>query len=477
MTSIYLGLRYLFKKRLSYLAIIGVALSVGTLIVVMSVMRGFEHELRSVIRGYLSDIRVESPSQQVTGMADWGATRENVLSMPQVEAATPFIESQSLLRIPGLDQTWTVMFRGMKPELETDVSEFGSQYLQHSSLEALDRIYIDENEAEVPSVFIGNELAKQFSRHYFIYNYLSDELDGELREQCLNLMAEARASRLISDGMEKAGKVAGLLSEAGHMSLASMVYANAEDIAREEIVLMTATEDLRRRVRKFTVAGVFHTGRFDYDSGVVLMSLEAAQDFVGAAGNVSGLNLKLHDYRRDAGTVSAGLREKGYIARTWEDQQRNFLEAVQMERVLMAIVLSFVGLLAGFCIFAILIMSVYEKRHDIGTMKAVGYTSRSIAVIFFVTGGAIGVVGAVFGIAGGFGFLTRINEIADRIEAWTGWTPFPSDVYYFTEIPTDLTLTIPLITGMGALVLSLIFSIVPALKAARMDPVETLRWE
>jgi len=477
MTSIYLGFRYLVQKRLSYLAIVGVALSVGTLIVVMSVMRGFEKELRSVIRGYLSDIRVEEPMEGMAGMRDWESVRSDILEyVPHIEAVAPFIESKALLRLPGMERTWTVMFRGMDPHLEGDVSEFGSHYLEHGTLDGLHRVYVDENEAEVPSVFVGSEMAKQISPHYQLYQYLSEQLEGELKEKSLEIMGAVRESTDLETAGEKIRLLALLLEEAGRRDLAGIVIANMEAARRDEVVIMTATGDMRRRLRKFTVGGVFHTGRHDYDSGVVLMSLDSAQGLMDADESVSGVNLRLTDYGF-AGEVQARLRDLDYRAMTWEDQQRNFLEAVQMERVLMAIVLSFVGILAGFCIFAILIMSVYEKRHDIGTMKAVGYTSRNVGTMFLVTGGLIGLLGALLGVAGGFGFISRINEIADRIEALTGWTPFPSEVYYFTEIPVDLSPAAPIVIAVGALICSLVFSILPALKAARMDPVQTLRWE
>lgn len=477
MTSIYIGLRYLFKKRLSYLAIIGVALSVCTLIIVLSVMRGFEVELRSVIRGYLSDLRVESPTGEITGMGEWQSVREEILGIPHIKEAAPFIESKALMRIPGADRTQAVIFRGMEPRLEIGVSDFGSHYLEYGSLDVLQRNYIDENEAEIPSVLIGDELAKQISFHHQFYEHLKEDLDGELRKKALSLMSAIRESRRLPEGRDRASELISVLAGAGKGELATLAAANKEELVRDEIVLMTASPDFRRRLRKFAVAGVFHTGRYDYDSGVVLMSLEAAQGFTDSGGNVSGLNVRLEDYYRTAPSVRRQLVQRGYMARTWEEQQRNFLEAVQMERVLMAIVLSFVGILAGFCIFAILITSVYEKRHDIGTMKAVGYTSLNVAFIFLVTGGAIGVIGTSLGIAGGYGFLMNINAIAEQIESLTGWTPFPSDVYYFTEIPVDFSALTPIVTGVGALLCSLAFSILPAAKAARMDPVETLRWE
>lgn len=473
-TPVFLGLRYLFRKKLSYLAMIAVAVSVGTLIVVMSVMTGFEQQLRSVVRGYLSDVTVQPQAGTLHGLEDWRTMRQRLLGMEHVEAAAPYVQGPGLMRVPRVDHMAHVMFRGMDPQLEPAVTKFGSEFVQHGGLEDLNRTYVDENGAEVRACLVGSQMARQWSTYYGLYDMLSERLEDPERSRVLKMMSEVRAARRMEDARAEMEEVIAELAGIDR-NLAGLVRMNSERALRDEIVLITATEDLRRRLRKYVVAGIFETGRFDYDSGVVLLSLESAMDFARSEGGVTGLNLALEDFSK-APEVKKNL-PAGLTARTWEDQQRNFLEAVEMERMLMGLILSFVGLLAGFCIFAILIMTVYEKRRDIGILKSVGYTPGYIATVFLVDGGAVGLLGAVVGVVGGLLFAGNINSIADFIERTTGWTPFPEDVYYFTRIPADTGLLVPLIIAAGALLCSLVFSVVPAIKAARMDPVDTLRFE
>ncbi len=470
----FLGLRYLFRKKLSYLAMIAVAVSVGTLIVVMSVMTGFEQQLRGVVRGYLSDITVKSHSGGLHSFEDWTKERKRFLKMPHVDAAAPFIQGPALLRVPRYDHMSQVVFRGMKPELETAVTEFGDEFVERGNLDDLRRTYIGENNARIDACLVGSEMAKRWSTYYQLYQRISEQLQPPHRDTILSLLAKVRAARTLQKGRERMKKVVSKLSEIDG-GLARIVAANAERALRDEVVLITATGDLHRRLEKYVVAGIFKTGRYDYDNGVVLVSLDSAMDFIGSRGQVTGINLKLDDFKH-APEIKKELAGE-YMAQTWEDQQRNFLEAVHMERTLMGLILSFVGLLAGFCIFAILIMTVYEKRRDIGILKSVGYTSHYIAMIFLVDGGAVGLVGALIGVTGGLAFAGNINPIAAFVENMTGWTPFPQDVYYFTKIPADTGLLMPSIIAAGAIICSLIFSVLPAIKAARMDPVDTLRFE
>jgi len=231
-----------------------------------------------------------------------------------------------------------------------------------------------------------------------------------------------------------------------------------------QIVLVTVTPDLRRpRIRKYLINGVFKTGRYDYDRSVVILSLENAMELVDSRGGVSGLSLRLDNYR-NATEVIKTLQDKlgpDYI----------------LTRFLMALILSFIMVLAGFCIFAVVTTTVHEKRKDIGIMKAVGFTPGMIARAFLVNGLAIGLIGAVLGVAGGLLFANNINEIKDAIESLTGFNPFPAKIYYFDTIPTDSGLLMPMLVAAGAIVCSLVFSLVPALRAARLDPVQTLRFE
>jgi lipoprotein-releasing system permease protein len=416
--AVFVGLRYLLKKRLSYLAIAGVAVSVGTLIVVLSVMSGFENQLRSVIRGWLSDVNILPRTAKLSSFKNWREVRQTVLKVPHVKAAAPYIMGAGLIRFSNTEQMFHVYFRGVDPDLEPQVTDLGASFMRAGRVEDLNRTYSDANHAEYAPCFIGTVMARQ--THY----------------------------DLVPPGE-------------GH------------------VVLVTASAALERRLRKFAVAGIFETGRYDYDSAFVILPLDAASEFIASEGGVTGLNLKLDDYA-NAPQVVAELQKtlgSGYFIQTWEEQEGNFLEAVAMERFLIGLIISFVGILAGFCIFAILTMMVYEKRRDIGILKAVGYTRSAIAAVFLSDGGAIGFIGAAIGVAGGLLFCWKINEIADIVKKLTGWTPFPQNIYYFKKIPTDTSVAAPLIIAAAAIACSLLFSLLPAVKAARLDAAETLRFE
>ncbi len=362
-----IGLRYLFSKKLSYLAIAGVMLSVATLVVVMSVMSGFGNHLRSIIRGYHSDLTVELRRGSPYGMKNWKQLKKKVASTPHVKAAAPYIQGFGLIKFVGSEQMDHIIFRGVSPQMEPRVS----------------------------------------------------------------------------------------------------------------IVLVTATPDLRRRLRKFKVNGVFKTGRYDWDRSVVIIPLQVAMQFVDSDGGVTALSVNLDDYA-NAPQVRARLQDKlgqKYAVTTWEEKQKNFLQAVAMERFIMSVILSFILVLAGFCIFAILTTTVYEKRKDIGILKAVGFTKGMIASVFLFNGLAIGLFGSAIGVVGGKLFTNNINSIESFIEKATGFTPFPQKIYYFDRIPTADGWWIPVAVAGGAILCSLIFSLIPALKAAKLDPIETLRFE
>ena len=412
-----IGLRYLFSKKLSYLAVAGVMLSVATLVVVMSVMSGFGNHLRSIIRGYHSDLTVELREGSPYGMKEWQDLKKQVTSTPHVKAAAPYIQGFGLIKFVGSEQMDHIIFRGVSPEMEGSVSSIREYLKNDTRLEDLSRQFRDPNQATIGSCFIGNAMA--------------DLLGGNLERYDVR------------------------------------------------VVLVTATPDLRRRLRKFKVNGVFKTGRYDWDRSVVIIPLQAAMKFVDSDGGVTALSVNLDDYS-NAPQVRNRLEEKlgqKYMVTTWEEKQKNFLQAVAMERFIMAVILSFILVLAGFCIFAILTTTVYEKRRDIGILKAVGFTKGMIASVFLFNGLAIGLFGSAIGIVGGKLFTGNINAIESFIERATGFTPFPQKIYYFDRIPTADSWWIPVAVAAGAILCSLIFSLLPALKAAKLDPIETLRFE
>lgn len=429
LSPFFVGLRYLLSKKLSYLAIVGVMISVGTLVVVMSVMTGFRQKMMGIIRGYHSDVTVQtSPTElgekragsQLYGMTDWREVAEKVRAVDHVEHVAPFLQGFALLKIEGTGYMEHVFFRGVDPEQERGVTRL-EDYLQESTeMEDLEATHPDAYErrgGRIPSCFVGSAMSEFLGVNVW-------------RRQV-------------------------------------------------QVVLVTATEGLNAEFRKFRIFGVFKTGRWDWDRGVVVIPLEEAMRFVDSDGGVTGLNIRLDDYSNHPGVIRELERKlgSGYVFNTWEEQEKNLLEAVVMERFLMAIILSFIIVLAGFCIAAILAFTVQEKRKDIGILKAVGFSRGMIGSVFLVNGLTIGVVGAVLGAVGGRLFTDNINAIEGFIEYYTNWTPFPEQIYYFNRIPTAEGLAIPLAVAAGAVFCSLVFSLLPALKAARLDPVQTLRFE
>ncbi len=166
-----------------------------------------------------------------------------------------------------------------------------------------------------------------------------------------------------------------------------------------------------------------------------------------------------------------------YIIRSWRDKQGALLAAVQMETIVLNLLLFLIIAVAGFGILAIFFMIVVEKTRDIGILKSLGATALGILTIFLSYGLSLGIVGAGVGLAIGLAIVRYINEIADLLGRITGQPVFDPSIYYFQQIPTIVD---PFTVGgvlIGAVLIAIIASILPALRAARLHPVEALRYE
>ncbi|MEK7852289.1 MAG: FtsX-like permease family protein [Planctomycetota bacterium] len=246
-------------------------------------------------------------------------------------------------------------------------------------------------------------------------------------------------------------------------------------------MLVTIREWDKISVKAFIVAGKFKSGMYDFDKNYVYLPLTVAQELVGLKDKdaVTGISIKLDDYRyanevRDKLQAALGFE---YYVQTWEDARRTFLTAVMMERRVMAFILFFIIVVAGFNILAILTMVVLEKSKDIGILKALGATTQGIMSIFLLNGLLIGSLGACIGVTAGLSLVFRINWLENVLYNVSGWRPFPPEIYYFSQIPTEVNPgSIVIIAGV-AIFSSVVFSLYPALRAARLNPVETLRYE
>lgn len=247
---------------------------------------------------------------------------------------------------------------------------------------------------------------------------------------------------------------------------------------------------------KATVTDVFKSGMSEYDSNLVYCNIEQLQLVRGMLfspdptqptagldwknGAVTSLQIKLKDYN-DAGDVVRRLRSGLYggtfQVRTWEEKQGPLLEAIAMESAILNVLLFLIITVAGFGILAIFYMIVVEKTRDIGILKALGASSRGVMMIFLSYGLSLGVVGSGVGVVLGLLFVRYINQIERLLSMMTGRKVFDETIYYFREIPTSVDPFTVAWVACGAIVIAVLASVLPARRAARLHPVQALRYE
>ncbi len=233
------------------------------------------------------------------------------------------------------------------------------------------------------------------------------------------------------------------------------------------------------RVSDFSVAYVFGVGRYDIDKTRVYMPFDAAQAFFDREGGADEIEVMVRDPNRVEDIVPAIAAAAGSraVLWTWKDASGAFLSALDTERRVMFIILSLVVLIAAMNIISGLVMLVKNKGRDIGILRTMGLTQGSIMRVFFLCGSLIGVVGTVLGVILGCLFAYYIKDIQALVEAVLGASLWNPEIRYLTEIPSRLRWQdVGAVAGM-ALLLSFVITIVPARNAARMNPVEALRYE
>jgi len=225
------------------------------------------------------------------------------------------------------------------------------------------------------------------------------------------------------------------------------------------------------KVRQFKVVAIFEIGMFEYDSSLALTNISAAQDFFEMDKTISGIEVRLQDIYQ-APQIKKHLQEKlgfPYYVMDWMEMNKNLFSALKLEKFAMFVILVLIILVASFNIISNLIMNVIEKSREIAILKAIGATNKAIMSIFIFQGLFIGLIGTTIGVLGGFGLGYILNTYQI--------IKLPADVYYLSHLPVRMNLFDFITVSVSAITITFLATIYPAWQAAKLDPVEPLRYE
>ncbi len=410
--ELFIGLRYTrarqrsrFISFISLVSVIGIALGITVLITVLSVMNGFQREVRTRILSVASHIQISGPSNT---LADWRAVATRAGQHEQVLAAAPYVSAQGLLSSGGTVRG--AYIRGIIPDAEEKVADL-AQHMKGGSLTAL-------KPGEF-GIVLGIELARALSA-------------------------------VVGD------KVV-LIAPQGQVTPAGILP----------------------RLRQFTVVGIFSVDHYEYDSGLALIDMEDAQKLYRMGGEVSGVRLKLKDLfeaERVSRELSRSLGPDAYIT-DWTRLNANFFRAVDIEKRMMFLIVFLIIAVAAFNIVSSLFMAVKDKQADIAILRTLGASPASVMKIFLIQGTLIGLMGTLAGVAAGIALAVNVDVVVPFIENLLGFKFLSKDVYQISDLPSELRAADVLLTAFFSFAVSLLATIYPSYRAAKINPAEALRYE
>lgn len=529
MYKLLLSWRYLCTRYIALASIVSVTLGVATLIIVNAVMEGFSAEANKRLNGILSDLVFESVSLNGFPNPQWHMDQIDKILGDDVVGMTATVTVPAMLSIPlpdGQHLTRQISLIGVDKETYAEVGDFG-QYLLHPdnrrqlSFQLHEDGYAPERPEFPPSGW-------KYRRQRLRYERALEE------EQALIRAKDAMKagiptdpnSTIPSDPNSEAGIAADPYGaslppdsygagSADQMMTIDPMKEHATGIILGIAVCSQRLKDDDNKIRDYffcrpgddvkitvptagspprgvddvvTVVDIYESKMSEYDSTLAFMPLDKLQNLRGmfdAQSNtrfVTSIQIKLRpgtdlNDARDRLQSWFPIKQYPYRIQTWRDMQGPLLAAVQLETTLLNILLFLIIAVAGFGILATFYMIVVEKTRDVGILKALGAPSRGVMSIFLGYGFSLGLVGSGVGLALGLIFVHYINEIAAGLEKLTGRPIFDPTVYYFQEIPTIIDVKTIVGVMLGAVLIAVLASVLPARHAARLHPVEALRYE
>ncbi|HEX4414546.1 MAG TPA: ABC transporter permease [Lacipirellulaceae bacterium] len=514
MYKLLLCWRYLRTRYIALASIISVMLGVATMIVVNAVMDGFTHEMKDRIHGILSDLVFESQSLDGFPDADRRMAEIRKIAGENIAGMSPTINIPAMLGYSYGSQyvTKQITMIGVDEATYASVSDFGN-YLQHpdnrkqldfklkeGGYDTWDHQASDRSKAPTREGMqnAGWEIRRRKARYFSHVAVPDGSLINPFSEN-KTPSGDAPAGNTAlaggpaaSEGTEfdpakdqHTGCVLGIGLCGYRMSDGAdgFLAFPGDDV---EISYPTSSKPPKVLSAKFTCVDFYESKMNEFDSNFVFVPIKKLQELRGmidpstGIANCNAINIRLKpgvDLDKVRDLLRANFPPQLYRISSWKDKQGALLAAVQMETAVLNVLLFLIIAVAGFGILAIFFMIVFEKTRDIGILKSLGATGRGIMSIFLSYGLSLGVVGASVGLVLGLLFVRYINEIADVLGEITGQRVFDPSIYYFQKIPTIIQWWTVAWIVVGAMTIAVLASILPARRAARLHPVEALRYE
>ena len=405
-----IGLRYVRARRrnhfisfISMSSMIGVALGVMALITVISVMNGFEKELKDRILGMASHAVIE----ELNGLKDWQLVINNIKDHPEIIGAAPYFHAEGMLTKDKIVNG--VIIRGILPHEETNVAIVAEKMIAGD---------LNDLKSTEFNVILGAELVRK-----------------------LNL---------------KIGDKVTLVVPQANFTPAGILP----------------------RLKRFTLIGIFEVGMHEFDAGLALIHMDDALRLFRKS-NPTGIRLKTNNILK-APTISreiASQLSSKYWVIDWTQRHSNFFRALKTEKTVMFVILTLIVAVAAFNIISTLVMAVSDKQSDIAVLRTLGASPKSILKIFIIQGTIIGAIGILLGVIGGVWLASNIETLVPALENMLGYKFLSPDVYYISDLPSDMHWSDVILISVVSFVLCLCATIYPAFRAANTLPAEALRYE